>query len=297
MKVLIAGWFSFEHMGATAGDLLARDLACEWVEAAGLEYHVAVAPPFTDGIDWRSADPTVYSHIVFVCGPFGNGPPITGFLDRFRGRPLIGLNLSMLEPLDAWNPFQRLWARDSATSALPDITFASKVASVPVVGVVLVHPQKEYGARAMHDAAYDYIRQLLDAREVSAIPIDTRLDKNATGLRTPQEVESVIARMDVVITTRLHGLVLSLKHGVPALAIDPIAGGAKVLRQAETVGWPAVFTADALEREKLAAALDYCLTPEARSQARACSQKAQRDVRAVRQEFVRALRNQNARKG
>ena len=49
-------------------------------------------------------------------------------------------------------------------------------------------------------------------------------------LRTAEEVESLIARMDVVLTTRLHGLVLALKHGVPVVAIDPIAGGAKLRR-------------------------------------------------------------------
>ena len=35
MKCLVAGWFSFEQMGATAGDLLAKDLVCSWVERAG----------------------------------------------------------------------------------------------------------------------------------------------------------------------------------------------------------------------------------------------------------------------
>ena len=28
MKTLVAGWFSFELMGASAGDLMARDVAC-----------------------------------------------------------------------------------------------------------------------------------------------------------------------------------------------------------------------------------------------------------------------------
>ena len=29
VKTLVAGWFSFEQMEASAGDLLARDLVCE----------------------------------------------------------------------------------------------------------------------------------------------------------------------------------------------------------------------------------------------------------------------------
>ena len=28
MRILVAGWFSFEDMGATAGDIIARDIAC-----------------------------------------------------------------------------------------------------------------------------------------------------------------------------------------------------------------------------------------------------------------------------
>lgn len=38
----------------------------------------------------------------------------------------------------------------------------------------------------------------------------------------------------------MHGLALALKAGVPALGVDPVAGGGKVSRQAEALGWPAV---------------------------------------------------------
>ena len=38
--------------------------------------------------------------------------------------------------------------------------------------------------------------------------IDTRMDVNATGLRNPAEVESLIARMDVIIGRACMGLSL-----------------------------------------------------------------------------------------
>ena len=63
-------------------------------------------------------------------------------------------------------------------------------------------------------------------------------------MRTAAEVESLIARVDVVVTTRLHGLVLALKNGVPAVAVDPVRGGAKVCRQAQTLGWPYAYAVD-----------------------------------------------------
>jgi hypothetical protein len=292
MKSLVVGWFSFERMGATAGDLLARDLVCGWLDSAGHSYDVALAPPFPDGVDWRSVDPQTYSHVVFVCGPFGNGWPITDFLSRFAECRLIGLNLSMIESLDAWNPFDLLLERDSTADVRPDITFLSHQAQVPVVGVVLVHPQSEYKRMGLHYTADDAVYRLVTSREVSVVAIDTRLDLNGTGLRSPAEVESLIARMDVVVTTRLHGLVLALKNGVPALAIDPIAGGAKIRRQAEAIGWPIVFTADTLTDEVLQKAFDYCLTTSARATVRKCRERAVRTVQAVRDTFIAALARQ-----
>lgn len=78
MKTLVAGWFSFELMGATAGDLMACDLVCEWLKKAEHLYDVALAQPFQGGVDWRAVDPQDYSYVVFVCGPFGNGEPDHG---------------------------------------------------------------------------------------------------------------------------------------------------------------------------------------------------------------------------
>ncbi|MEJ7618603.1 MAG: glycosyltransferase [Pyrinomonadaceae bacterium] len=285
-KTLVTGWFSFERMGATAGDLLARDVACEWLAGAGQSYDVALAAPFRGGVDWREVDPQSYSHVVFVCGPFGNGGPIKRLLRRFANCRIIGLDLSMLEPLDQWNPFDALWERDSSVAARPDISFHSRAAKVPIVGVVLVDPQPEYKGKGMHETANKAIKQLVDSRELSAVAIDTRLDLNRTGLRTASEVESLISRMDVVLTTRLHGLVLALKNGVPVIAVDPVAGGAKIKRQADTVGWPLVFTADALAADALQQAFDYCLTEEARVRARQCGERAAQAIEQVGREFI-----------
>jgi hypothetical protein len=239
-------------------------------------------------VDWRSVEPREYEQIVFVCGPFGKGPPVDAFLERFGHARLAGLNLSMLDSLEAWDPFDALWERDSSRTDRPDLALLSTPTSVPVVGVVLVHPQKEY-AGGMHAAAEAAIDRLLASRELAAVRIDTRMDRNVTGLRTPNEVASLIGRMDAVVTTRLHGLVLALKHGVPALAIDPVAGGAKVLRQAQAVGWPVVYTADALAGDRLRAALEYCLTAEARHEAALAAQRGMKNLEAVRAEFIASL--------
>ena len=128
--------------------------------------------------------------------------------------------------------------QDSSAGTRPDIVFATHQDRVPLVGVVVVEPYEGTMTRAANAA----IGRLLDAHEVSVVPIDTRLDVdnrqgNRAGLRSPSEIESLIARMDMVVTTRLHGLELALKNGVPAIAVDPQAGGAKIERQAREIGW------------------------------------------------------------
>jgi hypothetical protein len=285
-RTMVAGWFSFEDGAATAGDLLARDLVCEWLERGGQPYDVALAPPFLGGIDWRTADPKNYSRIVFVCGPFANRPHSRAFLERFAGSRLVGINLSMLEPLETWNPFDLLLERDSSATARPDVCFLARRRLVPVVGVVLVEPIPAYKDRARHQAVNDAIRRLLASREMSLVEIDTRLNVNATGLRSAAEVESLIARMDAVVTTRLHGMVLALRNSVPALAIDPYAQGHKILRQAEAIGWPAVFIPDAMSDGDLDRSLDYCLSDDARGKARECAERAAKLVEEVRDRFL-----------
>jgi len=288
VRTLVAGWFSFEDMGATAGDLLARDVVCDWLAQAGHPYDVAHAAPFAGGVDWRTVDPERYATVLFVCGPFGNGWPLTDFLPRFARSRLVGLNLSMLEPLEVWNPFDALFARDSSQSALPDLTFLAVPCLVPVVGIVLVHGQKEYGA-GLHGLVHAAIHRVTSARDITCLRIDTRLDVNATGLSTPAQVESLIARMDAVVTTRLHGLVLALKHGVPAVAVDPIPGGAKIRRQAATIGWPVALPGESLTDEALARALDYCLSDEARDLARTCRQRGFELLRGLRDQVLAAV--------
>ena len=112
--------------------------------------------------------------------------------------------------------------------------------------------------------------------------IDTRLDENATGLRSTAEVESLIAQVNArSVTTRLYGMVLALKNGVPPIAIDPEVGGAKIVRQAGTLGWPLAYSIDKIESSALRGQLDYALTAKARDLAAACTARARMGRRGV----------------
>jgi hypothetical protein len=290
MRVIVAGWFSFEHMGATAGDLAVRDLVAGWLSSAQIAHDVAVAPPFAGGVAWDQVDPADYTHAVFVCGPFGNGPPVDAMLERFKHCRWFGLDLSMLQKLEDFNPFEALWERDSDRATRPDLAFIAPHKPVPVVGVVRVHPQKEYGKRGLHEQANQKIEHLLSRHDCVRWEIDTRLDENLTNLRTAEEVESAIARVDCVVTTRLHGTVLALKHGVPALAIDPIAGGAKITLQTKTLGWPHCYLTEEADDARLDQAFNACLSEDGKTRARACSQKAAEMLSAIQSELIDAMR-------
>jgi hypothetical protein len=285
MATLVAGWFSFEGMGATAGDLLASDVVQSWLREADETYDVAYADPFDGGVRWEEAQPSRYEHVIFVCGPFGNGPPVREFLDRFSESDLIGVDLTMLDPIEEWNPFGLLLERDSDRTSRPDLSFAAPDQRLPVVGLVLIHEQPEYGNGDLHECANALVHELVASRECARIVIDTRLDEATNVLRTPAEVVSMIAAVDVVVTTRLHGLVLALHSGVPALAVDPVAGGAKITRQAARLGWPYCFPVDT-PISALRARLEECLRPDAAEAARHTAQRARDDLQSVRKELL-----------
>jgi len=194
---------------------------------------------------WHEVDPRDYSH-VWVCGPLGKG---TDAFSRLRKRcppdgcHWIGVDLSMIEPVEAWHPFDVLLERDSNRNKRADLAFAADMNALPVIGLVQVESFTPlFPERDRQEDARQAARRLAFAQPAAVVEIDTRLDvANASGLRTAGEVEALIGQMDVVVTTRLHGLVLALRHGVSAIAIDPVAGGDKITAQARAVNWPVAF--------------------------------------------------------
>jgi hypothetical protein len=289
-RVLVAGWFSWTGRGATAGDVHACEVVHHWLSDAKRAHDIASVLPSLTGVDWRRVDPAAYSEVVFVCGPVGPQAAPTPLLERFAGSRHIGIDVTMLEPVASWNPFDVLIERDSDLASRPDLSFAVPNRELPVIGVVLVEPyDPEYGERDMQPAARAAVARLINSREAAIVEIDTRLERNTTGLRTADEVASVVARVDAVVTTRLHGLVFAIKAGVPAVAVDPVAGGAKVRRQAGAIGWPYVHVADELSDADLNASLDACLTQDARLLARACAARAANEVDHIRSRFLATM--------
>ncbi len=93
---------------------------------------------------------------------------------------------------------------------------------------------------------------------------------------------SLVARLDIVVTTRLHGLALALSAGVPVLAVDPVAGGGKVTAQARAWGWPGLVPAEhSADPGRLDGPWDWCLSAAGRQAAHDASRQPDHDARSL----------------
>ncbi|MGY1824938.1 MULTISPECIES: polysaccharide pyruvyl transferase family protein [unclassified Blastococcus] len=260
MRVLVAGWFSFDEVIATVGDELGADAVTGWLTELGVDHDVAWAPYLERGVHWRDVDPADYTHLVFTTGPIGDLPPLPELTAAFAGVRRWAVNVSVVDD-SAGEMFDAVWERDAAGVTRPDLAIEVPVADAPVLAVAFAPVQGEYGERSRADRVRGVIEEWLAARALPWFPIDTDLyDKPHP--RRPAQVEALLRRCDAVVSMRLHGLVLGLKHDRPVIACDPIAGGAKVTGQARALEWPLVLDAEEVTAEVLDEALSRCLSGE-----------------------------------
>lgn len=277
-RVLVVGWPSFVAGEATAGDVLAMEAVAAELGAAGVRCEMAWSPVFRPGErTLEDADPARYSHLVFACGPL-SGSGIEALHRQFAACRRVAVGVSIIDPADpAAAGFHVILARDSP-GAPPTGDLAAVPCSplVPVAGVIHVGEQREYAGRGRHQAVSQSLASWLPGCGCALLPLETRLDSRDWRLcSTPGELESILSRLDLVITMRMHGLVLALKHGIPALAVDPVAGGAKVTAQARSWRWPAVVApgpAGTIDVGAMNRWRDWCLSAPGRRRARLAAQ-------------------------
>ncbi|MEU7261155.1 polysaccharide pyruvyl transferase family protein [Streptomyces rimosus] len=278
-RTLLTGWFSFLHGEVTAGDMLAAEAVQSALHGAGIAYDTAWSPVFRpDALHLDDADPAAFTDVVFACGPVHSWPtpdggpsPLLALHDRFAGCRRVAVGVSVPDPDDpAVTRFDEVLARDLAgrRAGAQDLSLrAPAPGDVPLVGVVLTGGQHEYGARRRHEEVTERLTDWLGTVDAARVPLDTRLDSRDWRLpATPDHLHAVLARLDVVVTTRLHGMVLALRAGTPALAVDPVEGGAKVSAQAAALGWPAVLRCEQAGKRELDRLFAWCLSPQGRAQ-------------------------------
>ncbi|KNE80104.1 MULTISPECIES: polysaccharide pyruvyl transferase family protein [Streptomyces] len=276
-RVLLTGWFSFLHGEATVGDLLALDRVRAVLDRRGTAYDTAWSGGFHPrGLRLDAADPGRYRAVVFICGPL-HGPQIEDLHRRFPHCLRIAVGVSVLDAADpAVRGFHRVLARDApgVPPSLRDLAVsAPRSPAPPVVGVALTRGQGEYGGRRRHEAAGDTLTGWLNGKDCARLDVETRLDPGDWRLAaTAAQFEAVVARLDVLVTNRLHGLVTGLRAGVPVLAVDAVAGGAKLTAQAQACDWPALVPVEKADTAGLDRWWAWCLD-EGRALARQRSEE------------------------
>jgi hypothetical protein len=291
-RALLAGHFS------TVGDIEVLNQVKRRLESLGIEYDVCpysfkLSAEIEGWLNKEFLKPEIYSHLIVICGPFfktleERNPSIFAALGHCVW---IGVNLTMVEPIADYNPFDVLLERDGDRAARPDLSLLEVVPPLPLVGVCLVHPQTEYGDRQRHEMADAAIRRLVKRANVAVIELSTDwpLFRNSGQIESPEQFETICRKLDVMVTTRLHGTVIALKNGVPVISVDAVAGGDKLTRQARLLGWPEIFSADTVTDDELDAALARCLEPAAREKALACVAAGRGALQGVFAEFEAAL--------
>lgn len=305
-KVIVLWFGSIEGHG-TVGDLLSVEAACAALSQENFEVECASWTPVGDFTTRRTqdVDPEDYAVAVFVCGPImRDHKQLAALFEKFRTLPLVGVGVSLFSP-NHWNyvnPFASVLAREGGPVDWFDIALAlpgrKEVAAKPTTGVPLIvgvslrglqgeyssEPCLHFEAKAMSDAV---IARLAESRPVRVLPIEHRL---ADTTLTPVEIESAYSSCDLVITTRLHGALLSLRHRVPFIALDQITGGAKVSSVLADCGWPFVFRMDSLDEPTAIQAAIAAISPGFADALETIAQETEARAQQTLIELVRIVR-------
>lgn len=291
-KALITGYFS------TVGDVECLHIVRRWLDQLSISYDVApysvnVRRAITGAVDPSVVDEHAYSHLIVVCGPCRKELIKQRLLnfEKFQHCIRIGVNLTMVAPLEEWNPFDVLLERDSCRIKNPDLTFIEPTATIPVVGRCIIREQVEYGQRQQLDIAIRVINDFISSRGYGVIDIDTDLFQNVkeNGLQTPSRVLSVIKRVDLLLTNRLHGMVFAIKAGIPVIALDGIKGGDKVTAQAQAIGWPLCRLAEEATSDWMDFAEKWCFSAEAQETIRSCRERVLPSLLTIERDFCSAM--------
>lgn len=294
LRVLVVGWSSVLHGEATAADVLAMEAVDTALAEGAVERDIAwsraTCPP--GGLLYDELDPRAYTHVVWVCGPL-HGTPVVELHERFAHAVRIAVGAAVLDRSDpAVRRFDHLLTADDedrALQTLVDLAGRPRVV-IPVVGTFLSAGRDAGGLRRRQDHAADAVTRWLRSTVVGRVDLDARVDAGDWRLpATAGQVGALVARLDAVITLRLHGLGLALKSGVPVVAVDVVPGGGRVRAQANAWGWP-VLRGDELSRAALEESLTWCLSGEGRAAAARAAARATAAGRSQLADLLHTIR-------
>ena len=288
-RAIIIGHFSFPGSRGTFGDIEASEIVSDWLAESNIEFDVASnLEDGVNGVELSHVDETKYGIFIFVCGPwYSDGRIQSTLLKKFNHCIKIGVNLTTFE--EGLSGFDYLLSRDNLHEKNADIAFAKVVKKIPVVGFILVDRQKKYGIKQRHLYIRYVITEYLKKGDLAPIWLDTNANLNIMNISNKNQFESIVSRTDLVVTNRLHGVVLSLKNTIPVIAIDPVVGGGKVTAQVKALGWPILISAEEFSEEKLHQTINYCLSNNLQDALIKSQQQALQSVEETKNKFLQIV--------
>ncbi|MEV6793328.1 polysaccharide pyruvyl transferase family protein [Streptomyces sp. NPDC051320] len=270
-RLLLTGWFSFLDGEVTVGDLMAQQRMSLALDQAGVAHDTAWSPGFRPGaLTLEDAEPASYGRLLFVCGP-AHGDQLLALHRRFERCRRLAVDVTVVDRRDpAVTSFDHVVARDGLPGG-PRLDMSATAPlgrRPPVVGVLLTGGQGEYGTLRRHTDVNERLTGWVGQQDCARVEADTRLAiDDWRHCATAEQFMALAEKFDLVLTTRLHGMVLSLRAGTPVIAVDPVQGGAKVSAQARALRWPALVAAGAESPALLDRWWSWCLSPAGRAAA------------------------------
>jgi hypothetical protein len=247
-RILIVWWGSSRGGAPTIGDYLAVSNVVEALNARGAQVEVAAHRPFdchgVPVVNWWRASPLRYRSVVFVCGPLSDELYFRLLFSKFYLARKVAVGVSVVDRKQlVVRLLNEIVARDGLEESYFDLALAGELAASPTkrsdVVICLRGYQTEYGNEACHSERLD--RVLCNVAERLGLPVrmvSTIVDPESNSIAA---INQLFANAKIVLTTRLHGALLSLQHKVPFVAVDQIEGGAKLSAVIGRLGWEHLY--------------------------------------------------------
>lgn len=254
-RVLVTWYGSFGH--GTIGDLHSMESVVTHLHGVGHRVShatdLSVEIPGCHRVNWRTVDAASFDCVVFVCGPIiKTHRESSRLFARFSSSRMAGVGVSLFPRNDSnyCNPFQTVFARQGTEKDYGDVAIVApkplrkeRLCRNPRIGVVLRGEQTEYGAELCLWAKTEIL--VLRAAWAAIRTVHGEMTAIENHLvhsgEPPDKIEQYYRECDLVLTSRFHGAIESLRSGVPFIAIDQIKGGAKVVELLSKLGWRHVY--------------------------------------------------------
>lgn len=261
MKICICWWGTFPGGGETIGDLFALDALahslCEYDINIVSEhnYHFTAASKI---IKIENLKPNIYDVFIFVCGPLiKESIQQCTLFNKFNDKYKIAIGVSLINGYKS--NFDLIISRGNNSSNYFDLSLCSpylsriseKLSNVErnYIGVCYRGRQRDYGTQNCKDLFVEKeLNKLTENSVYSILEIETRLDKSKLSV---EEIMHSFYKCKFLLTTRLHGTILSIYAKTPFISVDQILQGGKLTELEKVLNTGNIFNLNAINNKIL----------------------------------------------